>query len=367
MRGGAALLVLLGHVRGFVFVDYAPTGGHWAAPFYALTSLGHQAVILFFALSGFLVGGRALAEIGAGRWSLPNYAVHRLARLWTALIPALIATAVLDALGRDVLHLAGYTGEYATILSSGPAPGTDPTTLAAFFGNIFFLQTIAVPVFGTNGPLWSLANEFWYYVLVPAAWLALARSSTPSARTAAALTVLGILIMLPLPILALASIWLAGALAWQMSDRIAALPRRRFTMLLALIIAATLAAIVIARAHADLTSDIMLGLACAAALPCLARLPNLGGVYGRLTFYSSEISFTLYVGHFPLIALLWFATLAPTQFPVGFPGFAAFAALVIAALAYATVMWWAFERHTAGVRCLMQRPFRAARFNDRPA
>lgn len=22
-----------------------------------------------------------------------------------------------------------------------------------------------VPIFGSNGPLWSLANEFWYYVL----------------------------------------------------------------------------------------------------------------------------------------------------------------------------------------------------------
>lgn len=31
-----------------------------------------------------------------------------------------------------------------------------------------FLQTRFTPVFGSNGPLWSLFNEFWYYVLFPA-------------------------------------------------------------------------------------------------------------------------------------------------------------------------------------------------------
>jgi peptidoglycan/LPS O-acetylase OafA/YrhL len=33
--------------------------------------------------------------------------------------------------------------------------------------NAFFLQTIAGPTFGSNGPLWSLAYEWWYYVLFP--------------------------------------------------------------------------------------------------------------------------------------------------------------------------------------------------------
>jgi len=31
--------------------------------------------------------------------------------------------------------------------------------------NLGFVQTVSVPVYGTNGPLWSLANEFWYYVM----------------------------------------------------------------------------------------------------------------------------------------------------------------------------------------------------------
>jgi len=38
--------------------------------------------------------------------------------------------------------------------------------------NVFFLQTITVPVYGSNSPLWSLANEFWYYLLFPLLLLA---------------------------------------------------------------------------------------------------------------------------------------------------------------------------------------------------
>jgi hypothetical protein len=57
-----------------------------------------------------------------------------------------------------------YDGSRYNIYVSGPY---DPTThsLIAFLGNFAFLQTICVPIFGTNGPMWSLANEFWYYII----------------------------------------------------------------------------------------------------------------------------------------------------------------------------------------------------------
>ena len=40
-------------------------------------------------------------------------------------------------------------------------------TARNFFGNLFYLQTIVCHSYGSNGPLWSIANEFWYYVLFP--------------------------------------------------------------------------------------------------------------------------------------------------------------------------------------------------------
>ena len=42
-----------------------------------------------------------------------------------------------------------------------------PRSVTAFIGNMFGLQTILVPSFGGNFPLWSLANETWYYILFP--------------------------------------------------------------------------------------------------------------------------------------------------------------------------------------------------------
>ncbi len=357
VRGLAALLVLVGHVRGFVFVDYADlTGPKLAfAPFYVIGGLGHQAVVLFFALSGFLVGGRAMREIRQGKWNLPDYTVHRFARLWTALIPALIATALLDWIGRDLLYLNGYGAQYWDILSSGPYPGSNPApTLATFLGNIAFLQTITVPVFGTNGPLWSLANEFWYYFLVPFAWLALAgRNASLGVRMAAAIFALAALAFLPFVIVAMGSIWVMGALAWSLGDLVRATPAERFRLLAVAIMLVCLVALAASLARPSLQTDLLLGIACAATLPCLARLGNPGGIYGRLSFWLSEISFTLYVVHFPLIALLWFALLAPTQFAIGPAGLVVAAGLIVAALLYAAAMWWLFERNTGRVRALL--------------
>ena len=48
------------------------------------------------------------------------------------------------------------------------------STVPVLLGNFFFLQSIISPVFGSNGPLWSLSYEFWYYIIFPALILATA-------------------------------------------------------------------------------------------------------------------------------------------------------------------------------------------------
>jgi peptidoglycan/LPS O-acetylase OafA/YrhL len=48
-----------------------------------------------------------------------------------------------------------------------PSPVGDRYSLATFFGNLACLQNIAVPALGSNGALWSLSNEFWYYAIFP--------------------------------------------------------------------------------------------------------------------------------------------------------------------------------------------------------
>lgn len=58
-RGVAALMVCFGHIRNAFWVDYGDiqVKAWWHVPAYLVTGFGHQAVIIFFVLSGFLVGG----------------------------------------------------------------------------------------------------------------------------------------------------------------------------------------------------------------------------------------------------------------------------------------------------------------------
>lgn len=102
IRGGAALLVLIGHVRAFQFRNYVELGAHSSVltkAFYFLAGFGHQAVIVFFALSGFLVGGQALDGVLRGAFGWRRYLARRLTRLWVVIIPALALTLLFDLSG----------------------------------------------------------------------------------------------------------------------------------------------------------------------------------------------------------------------------------------------------------------------------
>jgi len=70
LRGFAALSVLLNHWRDALFVDYPRLAHHnpLTAVAYLVAGLGHQWVIVFFVLSGYLVGGERSAF--CERWTL---------------------------------------------------------------------------------------------------------------------------------------------------------------------------------------------------------------------------------------------------------------------------------------------------------
>ena len=90
-RGLAALAVMAGHLRSFLFVDYAesPVRGILWQAFYLLTGFGHQMVMIFFVLSGFLITRQIYEATASGRWSAADYALKRASRLLIVLIPAL--------------------------------------------------------------------------------------------------------------------------------------------------------------------------------------------------------------------------------------------------------------------------------------
>src|ERR1700744_2946758 len=101
MRALAALVVCVEHWRNFFFVDYNQVHDHRAlfAVFYILTGAGHQAVVIFFVLSGYLISGSIFRLVESGKWSWRLYLTHRLVRLWIVLLPALVLGAILDNTG----------------------------------------------------------------------------------------------------------------------------------------------------------------------------------------------------------------------------------------------------------------------------
>ena len=201
MRALAAITVFAGHLRCFCIGDFSSHGGHVPLiikVFYHVVGLGHSAVIVFFVLSGFLVGGSVLNELReTGGLRVKVYAVARVARIYSVLIPALVLGATADWLGLRVVH-ASAVYEYAHFSSILGQNVAETLNAGTFVANLSCLQTIVRPNLGSNGPLWSLANEFWYYFLFPALLI------TVWPRTAWRMRIIA-------AVLAVALLWMLGA------------------------------------------------------------------------------------------------------------------------------------------------------------
>ncbi len=355
IRGLAAFLVLCSHLRGYVFADFGTLArtGPLTKAFYAATSLGHASVVVFFALSGFLVGGKALDDLLTGKWAWRRYLLRRGTRLLIVAVPALLLTWLLDHIGM-ALAGGGYAGATADQYVSWPArDGQLDYGWMTFVGNLAFVQTISVPIFGTNGPTWSLANEFWYYLVFPLAGIVLlgptGRGDHPGlGRRGLSLGLLAACVaLLPWPLLLLGSIWAAGAAAAWLSGqaRLARVLRRADLRGLALVIVA-IGLLVNHAMPETLSGDLVFGFAVALALPVVVMLPSFGGPYRALARGVAEPSYTLYLTHFPLVTMLVMIGLAPYRFQPGGAGALVYAGLLVAALAWSGVVWWCFERNT---------------------
>ena len=79
LRFIAAFMVLLSHARNSFFPAFGdlPTDKQniFSMAFTMFCRMGHEAVIVFFVLSGFLVAGRGLERIENGSMNVRNYAI----------------------------------------------------------------------------------------------------------------------------------------------------------------------------------------------------------------------------------------------------------------------------------------------------
>jgi peptidoglycan/LPS O-acetylase OafA/YrhL len=186
----AAFVVLLSH-----FAYSRISGGEYLE----FRRFGSDAVVLFFVLSGYVI-----AYVTAEReHTLRDYALSRLARLYSVVLPALIITIVLDQLGQRIDPRL-YDGWWYA----------DDQPFKRFFANLFFVNQLwfeSIRPF-SNGPFWSLGYEFWYYVLFGLAYYLKGRRRFLC--VALVCLVIGPKILLLLPV------WLAGYWTYHCTHRI---------------------------------------------------------------------------------------------------------------------------------------------------
>jgi peptidoglycan/LPS O-acetylase OafA/YrhL len=354
IRGLAALEVALSHVRAFVFdgfnqVEHASI---LVKIFYFLTGFGHQSVVIFFVLSGYLVGGAVLAAPKEGFFL--RYSVQRLSRLWIVLLPCLVATAVLDTSGYHVggaQFLNGNVDSPRLIFPAGQAVHTDVHT---FLDNAFFLQTIIAPVYGDNVPLWSLANEFWYYVIFPLLFFGIRKDTGRRGFVRVLFIGAGIAILIALPLgirLGFVS-WLAGAaIAACGKYGIDKIFRSKWYGIPAVL--AGVGAFVYGRYV--LLPDYLLGLAFAAVLPVFLRCPSPPKLVALVSAWLADFSYTLYLAHFPMVAFMWYALFDSQQLQPSWRAAGRFGFIVFALIAYSYGLSLLFERNTDRLRRFVMR------------
>lgn len=308
-RWSAACIVFLGHLRDPLFLGYSEVATRdrnlaiqlW----YFVTGWHGEAVIIFFVISGYLVGGVASARASVGKFSSPDYAIDRCTRLYFVLLPALVLTAALDYLGATYLGAAGlYTHEQPMIVQKIATQAfSNFATFPIFVGNVFMLQTIACPSFGSNQPLWTISLEFWFYVvfgLMLLAWL----SSRQRWVWAAALLILFALLGTQFPFFL--GLWLCGVavafVPWRKAER----PVIALLVFCGVLVGSRLGQDYFARLQGGLIVRNYLTAIAFAWLVVSMRSVTFAPLERsvRINRFLADFSYSLYAIHFPLMLFL---------------------------------------------------------------
>jgi peptidoglycan/LPS O-acetylase OafA/YrhL len=339
LRFAAAFSVVVTHARvghwvGWNELQAADRHGATAG-FFALAGLDFEPVVVFFVLSGFLVGGKMIERLGAGDFQVGSYALDRFSRIYIPLVPAL-------GLSAFAAWLAGRS-----------------ISLAELAGNLASLQEVLVPPFAGNGPLWSLSYEVWFYIIAGAAASACV---LPGAAAAVAFLILltGFFVFTRLdPILLIC--WFLGAVAFPLRRQ--QIGWRALLPGLFLVAAGVLASQLAVR-NLPLTSTmegwvpsrglalLMMSGGLAIVLAWLSALPVTGGLMiwvGRVGASLAAFAYTLYLTHYPVLQIWSFYGPAKSESVDG-PALAVFVAKVVSCLLMAWILYLPFESRTAEFR-----------------
>ena len=340
LRFTAALMVVAIHSRGGTWVEWGrlaeASQTKIVAVFFALTRAGTECVLVFFVLSGFLVGGKVIERLGAGTFSLRDYAIDRFSRIWVPLFPSLVWSAI----------VAYWVGK--------------PVSWADFGGNLLGLQVVWFHDFAGNIPLWSLAYEIWFYVLAGAAavWI---MSGTRGRIGAGFALVLGFAVFTRLGTEFLFA-WILGAMTYWLCHR----PRQLGLaiagvglMVLGYICSQLRTATVsvntsgwVQFAPSAKVATLILSLGIALILPFLTQLKpgtKLGNSLNNLGGKLAAFSYTLYLTHYPSL-YVWEYYLPERHRSIDIASVGLYILRITSCVLFAWLLYQPFEKQTGRVR-----------------
>lgn len=331
LRWLSAFAVCAGHLRNILFPDFSARL-HLNLPekmFYFFTLFGPQAVIVFFVISGLLIGGKLVLNVAENSYSWWPYLVARLSRLWMVLIPSMILSWLLLS-NRLCLPAA-----------------CDPIGIRDVIGTLFFLQNIWTNTFPNNFPLWSLSNEAAYYFLAPFVILFAFRKKpilTGAVTGLACVCLLATTKIDARAVLPTAPLWFIGILPMFLKIRIsAAFPGALF------LVAACASRLGVF--PNDLTGWFAIAITLSVTLCSdLPRLPrSISQPIDRFGRWAAKFSYSLYLVHMP-IEQMFGSYLHRRLQPDAIRAYAVYVGILTFVLFFAYLFAVIFERRTDAVR-----------------
>jgi peptidoglycan/LPS O-acetylase OafA/YrhL len=267
---------------------------------------GHDAVIVFFVMSGYVI-----AYVSEERdRPLARFAIHRLARLWSVLVPSLVLSLLAAILvGNQAIAIP------ASAISS-PGSFVSASLKSLLFIGESWMGTTAAPY---NAPTWSLNYEAWYYVIFAAFTFARRRWRWSLAAVLALLAGPRVILLFPC--------WLLGVWLFRQRAVLVVRPAAAYALFGACLV------LYGAAYYFDLTAqsrhwlsfltagesyhlgpstsvigDTLLAPIVAASIVALAHMPAMNRLLvraRRVTQIAASRTLSLYLYHMPLLVILY--------------------------------------------------------------
>lgn len=325
LRFGAALMVVVKHSKDMSFPAFSALPLHSQAQLttkalYALTRYGDEAVLIFFVLSGYLVGGSTLNRLRQGTFDIWSYVSDRSSRILLPLLPAILFTTALQ-IWRDV-----------------------PASPTVVLGNALSVQGVLTPILLYNPSLWTLTYEVWFYILNGA----LAAILAGSVRFFGVLIVFIALALFSALRLELLISWYLGVFAYLwMPQR----PNLKTALTTTALVGVAIVLEELAGqprfVHYAVATRLILSFSVVLLVRQIA-LVQLKSLFSQLGSKLSEFSYSLYLIHYPILFLIspWF----PATDDVNTSGTWRFLLRISVSLLGGYLFYCLFERHTFKVR-----------------